>query len=254
MKILISGALGHMGRAVAAQASADGIEIVAGVDALQGDCSFPCHTGFDALPDCSGAVIVDFSRPEALTSLLAYAVKNHLPVVLATTGYTPEQEQEVDQAARQIPVFRSANMSVGVALLRHLCQEAAKVLGETFDVEIVEAHHNRKVDAPSGTALMLADAAASARSQPSEYIYDRHSVRQPRGCDEIGISSVRGGTIVGEHEVIFAGRDEVIELRHSAQSREIFASGALRAARFLAAPGQRPGLYSMSDLVASVAE
>ena len=125
---------------------------------------------------------------------------------------------------------------------------------EGYDIEIVERHHNRKVDAPSGTALMLADAAASARSQPSEYIYDRHSVRQPRGCDEIGISSVRGGTIVGEHEVIFAGRDEVIELRHSAQSREIFASGALRAARFLAAPGRCPGLYSMSDLVASVAE
>ena len=144
-------------------------------------------------------------------------------------------------------------MSLGVSVLQALVKKAAAVL-EGYDIEIVERHHNRKVDAPSGTALMLAGAAASARSQPSQYIYDRHSVRQPRGCDEIGISSVRGGTIVGEHEVIFAGRDEVIELRHSAQSREIFASGALRAARFLAAPGQRPGLYSMSDLVASVAE
>lgn len=248
MKILISGALGHMGRAVAAQASADGIEIVAGVDALQGDCSFPCHTSFDALPDCSGAVIVDFSRPEALTSLLAYAVKNHLPVVLATTGYTPEQEQEVDQAARQIPVFRSANMSVGVALLRHLCQEAAKVLGETFDVEIVEAHHNRKVDAPSGTALLLFDAIKNAYDEPRYAQFGRGGRNCKRQHNEIGIHALRGGTVTGEHEVCFFGPAERIRLSHSAEDRSVFASGALKAAAYL--QGKAPGRYTMEDLVA----
>lgn len=248
MKILISGALGHMGRAVAAQASADGIEIVAGVDALQGDCFFPCHTGFDALPDCSGAVIVDFSRPEALTSLLAYAVKNHLPVVLATTGYTPEQEQEVDQAARQIPVFRSANMSVGVALLRHLCQEAAKVLGETFDVEIVEAHHNRKVDAPSGTALLLFDAIKNAYDEPRYAQLGRGGRNCKRQHNEIGIHALRGGTVTGEHEVCFFGPAERIRLSHSAEDRSVFASGALKAAAYL--QGKAPGRYTMEDLVA----
>ncbi len=248
MKILISGALGHMGRAVAAQASADGIEIVAGVDALQGDCSFPCHTSFDALPDCSGAVIVDFSRPEALTSLLAYAVKNHLPVVLATTGYTPEQEQEVDQAAKQIPVFRSANMSVGVALLRHLCQEAAKVLGETFDVEIVEAHHNRKVDAPSGTALLLFDAIKNAYDEPRYAQLGRGGRNCKRQHNEIGIHALRGGTVTGEHEVCFFGPAERIRLSHSAEDRSVFASGALKAAAYL--QGKAPGRYTMEDLVA----
>lgn len=248
MKILISGALGHMGRAVAAQASADGIEIVAGVDALQGDCSFPCHTSFDALPDCSGAVIVDFSRPEALTSLLAYAVRNHLPVVLATTGYTPEQEQEVDQAARQIPVFRSANMSVGVALLRHLCQEAAKVLGETFDVEIVEAHHNRKVDAPSGTALLLFDAIKNAYDEPRYAQLGRGGRSCKRQHNEIGIHALRGGTVTGEHEVCFFGLAERIRLSHSAEDRSVFASGALKAAAYL--QGKAPGRYTMEDLVA----
>ncbi len=248
MKILISGALGHMGRAVAAQASADGIEIVAGVDALQGDCSFPCHTSFDALPDCSGAVIVDFSRPEALTSLLAYAVKNHLPVVLATTGYTPEQEQEVDQAARQIPVFRSANMSVGVALLRHLCQEAAKVLGETFDVEIVEAHHNRKVDAPSGTALLLFDAIKNAYDESRYAQLGRGGRNCKRQHNEIGIHALRGGTVTGEHEVCFFGPAERIRLSHSAEDRSVFASGALKAAAYL--QGKAPGRYTMEDLVA----
>lgn len=248
MKILISGALGHMGRAVAAQASADGIEIVAGVDALQGDCSFPCHTSLDALPDCSGAVIVDFSRPEALPSLLAYAVKNHLPVVLATTGYTPEQEQEVDQAARQIPVFRSANMSVGVALLRHLCQEAAKVLGETFDVEIVEAHHNRKVDAPSGTALLLFDAIKNAYDEPRYAQLGRGGRSCKRQHNEIGIHALRGGTVTGEHEVCFFGPAERIRLSHSAEDRSVFASGALKAAAYL--QGKAPGRYTMEDLVA----
>ena len=249
VSILINGACGKMGRALAEAAAAQGVSVVAGVDryAAGATAYYPLYENIN---DCKLAVdvVVDFSSTAALTPLLAFCTARRLPIVLCTTGFSETQLVEIESAATAIPIFRSANMSLGVSV-----KKAAAVL-EGYDIEIVERHHNRKVDAPSGTALMLADAAASARSQPSEYIYDRHSVRQPRGCDEIGISSVRGGTIVGEHEVIFAGRDEVIELRHSAQSREIFASGALRAARFLAAPGQRPGLYSMSDLVASVAE
>lgn len=248
MRILISGALGHTGRAVAAQASAEGIEIAVGVDALQGSCDFPCYVGFDALPDYTDGVIIDFSRPEALTPLLGYAVRNHLPVVLATTGYTPEQEQEVDRAAEQIPVFRSANMSVGVALLRHLCQEAAKVLGESFDVEIVEAHHNRKVDAPSGTALLLYDAIKDAYEEPRHAQMGRGGRNCKRQHNEIGIHALRGGTVTGEHEVCFFGPAERIRLSHSAEDRSVFAAGALKAAAYL--QGKAPGRYSMEDLVA----
>ena len=171
--------------------------------------------------------------------------------MLATTGYSPEQLSAIDQAAQSVPIFRSANMSLGINLLMDLVRRAASVLGESYDVEIVERHHNRKVDAPSGTALMLADAAASALPYQPQYVYDRQSVRKPRDRHEIGISAVRGGNIVGDHEVIFAGRDEVIELRHSAMSREVFASGAVRAARFLAGV-TAPGLYSMEDLVAAL--
>ena len=254
LQLIISGCNGHMGRVVSSLCEADpDLAVAAGFDLLgTADREFPV---FSSPAEFSGEadVVVDFSSTAALTPLLAFCTARRLPLVLCTTGFSETQLVEIESAATAIPIFRSANMSLGVSVLQALVKKAAAVL-EGYDIEIVERHHNRKVDAPSGTALMLADAAASARLQPSEYIYDRHSVRQPRGCDEIGISSVRGGTIVGEHEVIFAGRDEVIELRHSAQSREIFASGALRAARFLAAPGQRPGLYSMSDLVASVAE
>ena len=248
MKILISGALGHMGRAVAAQAAADGIEILAGVDAASGDCAFPCYTDFDALPDYQDAVIIDFSRPEALTPLLAYATRNRLPVVLATTGYSPEQEQAVDRASECIPVFRSANMSVGVALLKRLCREAALVLGESFDVEIVEAHHNRKVDAPSGTALLLYDALKDAYEAPRQAQLGRGGRDCKRKHTEIGIHALRGGTVTGEHEVCFFGPAERIRLCHSAEDRSVFASGALKAAAYL--QGKAPGRYAMENLVA----
>ena len=248
MKLLISGALGHMGRAVAAQAAAGGMEVLAGVDAAAGECSFPCYSSFDALPDVSGAVIVDFSRPEALTSLLSYATRNRLPAVLATTGYSPEQEAEIDRAAAQIPVFRSANMSVGVALLKHLCQEAAKVLGEAFDVEIIEAHLNRKVDAPSGTALLLFDAIKDAYAEPREAQLGRGGRDCKRRHNEIGIHALRGGTVTGEHEVCFFGPAERIRLCHSAEDRSVFAAGALKAAAYLM--DKAPGRYAMEDLVA----
>lgn len=250
MKLIISGCNGHMGRVVesicAAQAD---IEVVAGIDLLG-------NAGHD-FPVCSSPAeftgeadaLIDFSSPAALESLLELGKARHIPLVLATTGYSPDQLASIGEAAREVPIFRSANMSLGINVLLDLVRRACAVLGEGFDVEIVERHHNRKVDAPSGTALMIADAAAGALPYAPAYVYDRQSVRKPRDRHEIGISAVRGGGIVGDHEVIFAGRDEVIEIKHSAMSREVFASGAVQAARFLSGVSA-PGLYSMADLVA----
>ena len=194
--------------------------------------------------------MIDFSHPAALGPLLDFCVENKVPVVLATTGYSEEQLAQINESAQKIPVFRSANMSLGINVLVDLVKRAAALLGEDFDVELEERHHRRKLDAPSGTALMLADAASSALPYGPEYVYDRHSVRKPRDRREIGISSLRGGTIVGDHTVVFAGRDEVIELSHRAASREVFAAGAVRAAKFLAGVDV-PGLYDMSRLIAS---
>ena len=187
----------------------------------------------------------DFSRPAALGDVIALARRTKKPAVIATTGYTDEQLAEIKALSSEVPVFRSANMSVGVALLRHLCQEAAKVLGETFDVEIVEAHHNRKADAPSGTALLLADA-VKARRPDAAYVFGR-SGHHPRQPNEIGIHSLRMGNVVGEHEVIFATDNQTITLKHQAHDRALFAEGALAAADFL--QGQPAGLYHMEDLL-----
>lgn len=251
LSLVISGCNGHMGRVVEDICNADpDIQVAAGFDILgSGDRDFPV---FSSPAQYSGPAdaAVDFSHPAALENLLAWALERNVPLVLATTGYSEEQLAKITAAAEHIPVFRSANMSLGINVLLDLVKRAAAILGDSYDVEIVERHHRRKVDAPSGTALMLADAAAEALPYESVYTYERQSVRRPRQSHEIGISSVRGGTIVGDHEVIFAGRDEVIELRHSAQSREVFANGAVQAAKFLA--GKVPGLYSMSDLVASI--
>lgn len=248
-KILISGCNGHMGRVVADICASDPqVEVVAGIDILgQKNPDFPVFSS-PAACNVEADAVIDFSHPSALATLLEMCQARHLPVVLATTGYDQAQLEAISEAARHIPVFRSANMSLGVNVLLDLVKKAAAVLGGDYDVEIVERHHHRKVDAPSGTALMLADAAASALPYEAEYVYDRHDVRKPRDPHEIGISSVRGGTIVGDHTVIFAGRDEVIELSHHAASREVFAVGAVRAAKFLA-QGRAPGLYSMSDLL-----
>ena len=250
VKILISGCNGHMGRVVADLCAADPeVEVAAGFDILgSSDRDFPVYSS-PALFQGQADALIDFSSPAALPALLELGLERHIPLVLATTGYSQEDLVCINQAAARIPIFRSANMSLGVNVLLDLVRRAAGVLGGAYDIEIVERHHNKKVDAPSGTALMLADAAAQALPYEPQYIYDRQSVRRPRGREEIGISSLRGGGIVGDHEVVFAGRDEVIELRHSAMSREVFASGAVKAARFLAAAAA-PGLYSMADLVA----
>ena len=167
--------------------------------------------------------------------------------MIATTGLSAEQKEQLAEAAKEIPLFFSANMSLGINLLISLAKKAAALLEESFDIEIIERHHNQKIDAPSGTALAIADGISEVLKNPPEYVYDRHSVRRKRKKNEIGLHAVRGGTIVGDHEVLFAGNDEVIELKHSAASKEVFAVGAVKAAKFLA--GKRPGMYSMTDLV-----
>ncbi len=248
-KIIISGCSGHMGRVVADICGADPeVEVVAGFD-IQGGagCQFPVFSRPAACALDADAVI-DFSHPAALTPLLDFCVRRRIPPVLATTGYDEEQLAQIDSAAQKIPIFRSANMSLGINVLVELVKKAVSILGADYDVEIVERHHHRKLDAPSGTALMLADAAASVLPGDNSYIYSRQGVRRPRDSREIGISSVRGGTIVGDHTVILAGRDEVIELSHHAASREIFAVGAVKAAKFLAS-AEAPGLYDMSSLM-----
>ena len=180
---------------------------------------------------------------------MAYATAERIPAVLCTTGYTPEQVAMIKEAAKQIPVFYSRNMSMGINLLIALAKKAAVILGEQFDIEIIEKHHNRKIDAPSGTALMIADGICDALPYPMHYTYDRHSQRKQRDPHEIGLHAVRGGTIVGEHEVLFAGHHETLSITHTAQSKEVFATGSVNAAIFLA--GQPAGLYDMTDLIQS---
>ena len=251
-KIIISGCNGRMGQTVTRLcADKENITIVAGFDVNAVKLStYPVYA--DPLEFIGEAdVLIDFSNSTSIDNLLDYCTIRNLPCVLCTTGYSEEQLVRISHASKSIPVFRSGNMSLGINLLTGLIKKAAAVLGENYDVEVVERHHRTKVDAPSGTALMLADAAASALPHESVYIYDRHDVRQKRGKNEIGISSVRGGTIVGEHEVIFAGTDEVIEFKHTAYSRDVFANGAITAAIYLAKIST-PGMYDMNDVLAEV--
>ena len=238
-----------MGRVVAALCQSDPqVEIAAGFDVLgSADREFPVFSSPARFQGEADAVI-DFSAPAALEGLLEFSIARKIPLVLATTGYTPEQVAQIGAAALKTPIFRSANMSLGINVLLELVKKAASVLGDSCDIEIVERHHRRKVDAPSGTALMIAGAAAESCGHGTEDVFERHSVRRPRDKKEIGISAVRGGTIVGEHEIIFAGHDELIEIKHTALSREIFAQGALEAAKFMAGVSA-PGLYDMSQLV-----
>ena len=249
MKIVINGILGFMGKEVRklCDASYRGSEFFCGVDVFANGEDKDVFSSLDTVTNIDGAdCIVDFSHHEATPALLEYAVAKNVPVVLATTGHTDEEKEIMIGASKNVAIFSSGNMSIGINLLMELCRKASETLGLSFDVEIIEKHHNQKLDAPSGTALMLADAVKSTRDE-TEYVYDRHSVRRKREASEIGIHSVRGGTIVGEHEVLFAGSNEVISLSHSAGSREIFATGALRAAAYVA--GKSAGLYNMSDLI-----
>ena len=222
--------------------------IAAGVDLFADSAAaFPAYTNIADVQE-EADVIIDFSHPSLLTPILSYAAqKGGIPAVLCTTGYSAEQVEALKTAAQTQPVFYSRNMSLGINLLTELSKKAAKVLGDQFDIEIIEKHHNQKIDAPSGTALMLADAIASVRDGETQYVYDRHAQRKKREKSEIGLHAVRGGTIVGEHEVVFAGNHEVITLSHSAQSKELFATGAVNAAVYMC--GKGPGLYDMSDMI-----
>lgn len=252
INLILSGCGGRMGRTIAALCeNSANLCVVAGIDPMaHGVFPFPVFSSPQEC-DISADVLVDFSSPAALEGLLKLGKRDSIPLVLASTGYDNAQLQTISEAAAQLPIFRSANLSLGVNLLLELTKRAAQVLGEDFDIEIVERHHNKKLDAPSGTALMLADAAKDGLAFRPKYVYDRHSVRKMREHDEIGISAVRGGTIVGDHEVIFAGEQEVMELHHHAASREVFARGALKAAEFMATVSQ-PKLYSMTDVLSAI--
>lgn len=249
VRAIMHGCNGKMGRVITGLISEDeGIRIVAGVDAYTAvPNEYPV---FDSIEKCDveADVVIDFSNASAVDGLLSYCRDRKLPVVLCTTGLSEAQLAEVEDAAKETAVLKSANMSLGINLLLKLLQDAAKVLGPAgYDIELVERHHNQKVDAPSGTAIALADSVNEALDHQYTYVYDRSQVRQKRDKKEIGISAVRGGTIVGDHEVIFAGTDEVIEFRHTAYSKSVFGKGAVEAAKFLA--GKPAGRYDMSDVI-----
>lgn len=248
-EILLSGCSGKMGHAISrcVENSFEDCVISGGIDIspIQ-DFHYPVFTEFDDFTNTAD-VIIDFSSPNTLDSLLTYALKNKKGVVVGTTGLKENQVEKLRIASEIIPVFFSRNMSLGINLITDLAKQAAGVLGESFDIEIIEKHHNQKLDAPSGTALMLAEEINDTLDNKMVYEFDRHSKIAKRRKNEIGIHSVRGGNIVGEHEVIFAGHDEVITISHSAASKEVFAMGAVNAARFIAK--KQKGLYDMKDLL-----
>lgn len=252
-RILLSGANGKMGNAVSRVVSdKKNVEIAAGYDINTAEnAGFPVYDSLDEIrANVSGIdAIIDFSHPAMFDGLLSFAAEEKIPAVFCTTGLSEQQLSSMREAAKLSPIFFSANMSIGVNLLIDLASRAAKILEDNFDIEIVEKHHNQKLDAPSGTALAIADAIADTVSYNAEYVYDRHSVRKKRDKSEIGIHAVRGGTIVGEHDIIFAGSDEVIELKHSAASKEVFAVGAVKAAVFM--KGKAAGMYTMKELIAA---
>ncbi len=250
INILMSGCNGKMGQVITRLASgSEELTIAAGYDLNNSkQNSYPVFTNIHQC-DVKVDAIIDFSNPAALENILEFAVSRKIPVVMATTGLSGENIKVLEMASAEIPIFFSANMSLGVNLLLDLVKKAAKILSDNFDIEIIEKHHNQKLDSPSGTALAIADAINLALEQKYEYTYDRHSVREKRSKCEIGIHAVRGGTIVGEHSVIFAGNDEIMEIKHTAASKEIFAVGALRAAKFIC--GRKPGFYNMNDLISA---
>ena len=250
LNILLSGCYGKLGGAILEYAGTrDDVRIIAGIDpGFAKTMPFPVFKQPDALPaELRPDAVIDCSLPMALPGLLAFAQHENLPVVLAATGYGDAEYAMIDEAAKQIPVFQSGNMSLGIFLLKQLARQAAQVLGESFDIEITEAHHGQKIDAPSGTAYILGEAVNDGLLAPRPYSYERQSRREARPKEEIGMHSVRGGTISGEHTVLFAGFDEVVELTHRAYSKKIFAAGCVSAARFLA--GRPAGRYGMEDMV-----
>ena len=250
-RIIMHGCNGRMGQIISEICREDpDTEIVAGVDVTaQKEQSYPVFTD-NMKCDIQADVVIDFSTAKAVDAVFDYCVERNLPLILCTTGLSEEQLEKADQASKTVAILKSANMSLGINTLFEILQKAAKVLSPAgFDVEIVEKHHNQKLDAPSGTALALADAVNDAMNQIYEYKFDRSRERRKRDAKEIGISAVRGGTIVGEHEVIFAGKDEVIEIKHTAYSRSVFGKGAVEAAKFI--KGKEAGYYDMREVVAA---
>ena len=247
--IIMNGCNGRMGRMITDIANKDtDVQIVAGIDAYDKVANdYPVFTNiFDCNVDAD--VIIDFSTASAIDDLLKYAVEKKIPVVLCTTGLTSEQLDNVQKASEKVAILKSANMSLGINTLMKILKVATEVLANRgYDIEIVEKHHNQKLDAPSGTALALADCINQVLNNEYDYTYDRSSRREKRPEKEIGISAVRGRTIVGEHEVIYAGIDEVIEIKHTAYSRAVFAKGAVDAAKYLAS--KETGMYNMADVL-----
>ena len=249
VRIIMHGCNGKMGQVITGLVADDpNAQIVAGIDIADNrDNGYPVFTDIKKC-DVAADVIVDFAAAAAVDALLDYSVEKQIPVVLCTTGLSDEQLARVKESSKEVAILKSANMSLGINTLMKLLKDAANVFAPAgYDIEIVEKHHNQKVDAPSGTAIALADSINEARGGEYEYVYDRSQVRKKRDKKELGISAVRGGTIVGEHEVIFAGIDEVIEFKHTAYSKSVFAKGAVEAAKFLA--GKPAGMYDMADVI-----
>ena len=255
IKVLLNGCKGRIGMTLCSMIESDDynqtLQVCAGIDAVGGGhFPFPFYTDINDC-DMPSDVIIDFSIARAVPGVIDYAVKTKTPLLICTTGLSDDTIEKINEAAKVIPVFRSGNMSLGVNLLVNLIEKAVSVLGDAgFDIEIVERHHNQKIDSPSGTAYMLAEAANDAANGKYEFVYGRRPEDyKKRGKNELGIHSVRGGTIIGDHSIVFAGNDEVIELSHSAFSKNVFAQGAVKAAKFLV--GKSPGLYSMKELMES---
>ncbi|MDM8200359.1 4-hydroxy-tetrahydrodipicolinate reductase [Allofournierella massiliensis] len=248
--IIIQGINGRMGKVLCDLiAQRDDCRIVGGVDVSAQSGPIPVAASLEEL-NVKADVIIDFSTPEATKSMLRYCQGTGTACVMCTTGLDEECSELIQQTTEKAPVFKSANMSMGINLLAELAQKAAQALGMDYDIEIIEKHHHNKVDAPSGTALLLADEINKATGNRYRYVYDRHSVRQKRDPHELGLHAIRGGSIVGDHEILFCGPDEVITLSHSAGSRAVFANGAINAAVFLTS--QKNGLYDMKDLMRSL--
>ena len=248
INVMLSGCNGKMGAVLSGLLANDAeAKVVCGFDInTTSNFGYPVYDNLDDVNE-KVDVVIDFSHPSCLSSVLGYCKKNNVPVVVATTGLSDEQKMDVENLSKSVPVFFTFNMSLGINLLVNLVKKATSILEDNFDVEIIEKHHNQKIDAPSGTAIMIADAVKATMKNDAELVYDRHSVRQKRAKNEIGMHSLRGGTIVGEHSVIFAGKDEVLELKHEAHSKEVFAVGAIKASKFLI--GKSAGMYDMANLI-----
>ena len=248
IKIALFGCNGKMGQVISNLLSNDeDAKISFGFDInTERKNSYPVYDKIENIKE-DADVVIDFSHPALLDSLIKYCKKTKTGAVIATTGLSKEQIDEIDELSKEVAIFRSANMSLGINLLISLVKKASAILADKFDIEIIEKHHNQKIDAPSGTALMIADAISDSLDNDTEYVYDRHSVRKKRAKNEIGLHAVRGGTIVGEHDVIFAGNDEIIEINHKAMSKEIFAVGSIKAAKYIA--GKKCGMFSMAELI-----